>query len=174
MKIEVPIKTKRLLITEFSEGMAGSVHEISLDDDNRRFVPDEVFETEDEARTAIATLMSYYSQDDKPLVYPIVLHNGQHIGHIQAFPVKDGWEVGYHIEKSRTGRGYATEAVRAFLPQIMERLDIAHIFGLCHAENVASCKVLEKNRFSLVFEGLSMYHGKQELVRRYIFEKTVE
>lgn len=39
------IKTERLIITEFTMDMAEAVHLNSLDEDNRRFVPDEVFET---------------------------------------------------------------------------------------------------------------------------------
>ena len=39
------LKTERLTITEFTPDMAQAVHENSLDEDNRRFVPDEVFET---------------------------------------------------------------------------------------------------------------------------------
>lgn len=39
------IETDRLMITEFTPDMAQAVHENSLDEDNRRFVPDEVFET---------------------------------------------------------------------------------------------------------------------------------
>ena len=42
------IETKRLLITEFDMSMAETVHKNSLDEDNRRFVPDEVFETVNE------------------------------------------------------------------------------------------------------------------------------
>ena len=36
------IETERLNITEFNKEMAQVVHENSLDDDNRKFVPDEV------------------------------------------------------------------------------------------------------------------------------------
>ena len=46
-------ETERLIITEFTVEMAQDVHENSLDEDTRRFVPDEVFETEQEARNAI-------------------------------------------------------------------------------------------------------------------------
>ena len=45
-------ETERLIITEFTTDMARVVHENSLDEDNRRFVPDEVFETEEEALLA--------------------------------------------------------------------------------------------------------------------------
>ena len=39
------IETDRLVITKFDESMIESVHLNSLDEDNRKFVPDEVFET---------------------------------------------------------------------------------------------------------------------------------
>lgn len=38
------IETERVTITEFDLSMAESVHKNSLDEDTRRFVPDEVFE----------------------------------------------------------------------------------------------------------------------------------
>ena len=52
------IETERLIITEFTADMAQAVHENSLDEDNRRFVPDEVFETVEDAREAVEFLMS--------------------------------------------------------------------------------------------------------------------
>ena len=67
------IETERLIITEFSKEMAQVVHENSLDEDNRKFVPDEVFETVDEARETIEFLMSQYDSEDGPLVYPVLL-----------------------------------------------------------------------------------------------------
>jgi RimJ/RimL family protein N-acetyltransferase len=163
----LPIKTKRLHITEFDESMAESVHTNSLNADNRRFIPDEVFETVEEARETINALVSYYTQKDKPLVYPIILHDGRQIGHVQAIPVVDGWEVGYHIANPYTGNGYATEAVSAFLPPIMERLGITHICGICSAVNIASRRVLEKCGFLLKYEGAGILHKKEQAVCRY-------
>lgn len=42
------IETERLTITEFTIDMAKAVQENSLDEDNRRFVPDEVWEAVEE------------------------------------------------------------------------------------------------------------------------------
>ena len=39
------VETERLIITELTMDMAMDVHKNSLDEDVRRFVPDEVFET---------------------------------------------------------------------------------------------------------------------------------
>ena len=163
----LPIKTGRLYIDEFREDMAESTHLNSLDEDNRRFVPEEVFETVEDARKTILALISFYSRDDSPLVYPIMLNDGRHIGYVQAVPLENGWEIGYHIAKRFTGHGYATEAVNAFLPSIMWRLGITQIFGICLADNAASRKVLEKCGFSLEYEGLGLYQGEERRICRY-------
>ena len=51
--IKMKIETERLVITEFDLSMAEDVHKNSLDEDTRRFVPDEVFETVEEAKETI-------------------------------------------------------------------------------------------------------------------------
>jgi len=165
--MELPIRARRLFITEFDEGMAHSVHANSLDDDNRRFLPDEVFETVGQARDIVSKLISHYSQNDAPLVYPIMLNNGRHIGHVQAIPVENAWEIGFHVAKAFAGYGYATEAVDAFLPPIMRRLGLSQIFGVCRADNAASRRVLEKCGFLLDFEGDGLIHGERRLICRY-------
>ena len=62
----------------------------------------------------------------------------------EAVPVGDGsWEVGYHIGENYTGQGYATEAVTAFMPMIMNQIGITEMTGTCLADNKASIKVME-------------------------------
>lgn len=103
------IETKRLIITEFDMSMAESVHINSLDEDNRRFVPDEVFETVEEAAETVEFLIGVYENGNGPLVYPVLLKDGTYIGYVQAVPFEDGtWEVGYHIGGNYTKQGYAT------------------------------------------------------------------
>jgi RimJ/RimL family protein N-acetyltransferase len=169
--MNLPIKAQRLYITAFDESMAEKVHENSIDEDNRRFAPDEVFETVEEARIIVDKLISYYDRNDSPLVYPILLNEGQNIGYVQAVPIAEGWEIGYHVAKPFTGRGYATEAVCVFLPHIMRRLGITHIYGICLADNAASRRVMEKCGFILEFNGTGAYQGNECHIRRYIFHK---
>ena len=165
-----PIITKRLKITEFNINMAESVHMSSLDEDNMRFLPDEVFNTVEEAKETIELLISFYRLNNKPLVFPVLLHTGQHIGHVQAVPISNGWEVGYHIFKPYTKNGYATEAVTAFLPYITKKLGIDKIYGICSADNISSRKVLEKCGFILEYEGLGFLHEHEQQIGRYIRE----
>lgn len=164
------IETDRLVITEFHIDMAEAVHLNSLDEDNRRFVPDEVFETVAEAADTVEFLMGCYGSGEGPQVYPVLLKDGTYIGYVQAVPLDDGtWEVGYHIGANYTKRGYATEAVKAFLPVMMPRLGIKRIAGLCRAENRASVKVLERCGFAKEYERLGDYQGEKQMICRFVY-----
>ena len=168
--MEKAIETNRLIITKFTHDMAQAVHQNSLDEDTRRFLPDEVFETVEDAAETIDFLISQYEVTDGPLVYPALLKDKTNIGYVQAVPTENGvWEVGYHTANQFTGKGYATEAVTAFLPVIMKQLKIQKIYGICDAENVASCRVLEKCGFSLEYQGVGIYQGKQTQIKKYVY-----
>ena len=87
------IETERLIITEFTPDMAQAVHLNSLDEDTRRFLPDEVFETVEEATETINFLISQYEGTDGPLVYPVLLKDKTNVGYVQAVPTENGvWE----------------------------------------------------------------------------------
>jgi RimJ/RimL family protein N-acetyltransferase len=112
--------------------------------------------------------MSVYENGDGPLVYPVLLADGTNIGYVQAVPMDNGaWEIGYHIAKVYTGKGYATEAVKAFLPVIMEKLDISEILGICVAENKASIQVLKNAGFEKEFEGMGFYQDEEREICKY-------
>ena len=155
------IETERLIITEFTLEMARDVSENSLDEDNRRFVPDEVFETPEDAKETLEFLISQYESAEGPLVYAVITKDeGRNIGYVQLVPIGDGkWEIGYHVAKAFTGKGYATEAVKAFLPVMAERAGISEVYGIRLLENAASGRVLEKCGFQTFFTGEGAYHG---------------
>lgn len=164
------IETKRLKITELTMDMAESVHKESLDEDNRRFVPDEVFETVEEATETVEFLIGVYENGNGPLVYPVLLKDGTYIGYVQAVPFDDGtWEVGYHIGKNHTKQGYATEAVTAFLPAIMKLLGITEIAGICLADNKSSVKVMERCGFTKLYEGIGNYQGEEREICKFVY-----
>lgn len=166
------IQTKRLIITEFAPDMAEAVHRQSLDDATRTFVPDEVFETLAEAEEVLRFLTVCRRTGEGPQVCPVLEKDGTFAGYVQAVPLEEaGWEIGYHIGESHRGRGYAAEAVGAFLPVIMEALGIAEIWGICLSENLASRRTLESCGFRKVCEGTSLYQGEARRVCRYFFER---
>lgn len=155
------VETERLFITEMTMDMVNDVHKNSLDENIRRFVPDEVFETIEEAKETVEFLMSQYGTADGPLVYALITKDGdKNIGYVQLVPIKDGkWEIGYHVAKPYTCKGYATEAVTAFLPIMAKKVGTDEVYGIRLLENVASGRVLEKCGFETFFTGEGEYHG---------------
>ncbi len=164
------LETERLRITEFTPDMAQAVHENSLDEDTRRFLPDEVFETVEDATETIEFLQSQYGGCEGPFVYPALLKDNTYIGYVQAVPLDDGeWEIGYHIGERYTKNGYATEAVKAFLPVIMEKIGIEKMNGICRYDNIASIRVMEKCGFVLDKTITRDYKGTMAEVCYYSF-----
>ena len=166
------IETDRLVITDFTPDMAQDLHQNSLDADNRRFVPDEVFETVEAAAETIAFLMTRCGGTDGPLVHPVLTKDGgENIGYVQLVPIGGGnWEVGYHIAERFTGRGYATEAVRAFLPAAAAVVGTREVYGICLKENAASRQVLLKCGFEPVSEGPGEYQGETREIFKAIWK----
>lgn len=165
------LETERLLITEFTMDMAQVVQENSVDEDNKRFVPDEVWETAEETKETLEFLISQYGAFDGPLVYPVIVKETEdNIGYVQLCPIDNGnWEIGYHIAKKYTGNGYATEAVRAFLPVIAKQAGITEVFGICLVENKASLAVMKKCGFENVFTGIGKYQGIDREIARNVW-----
>ncbi len=164
------IATERLLITDFTPDMAEAVHLGSLDEETRRFLPDEVFETVEIAAAVIADLMDCCNSTEGPFVHPM-LKDGEYVGYVQFVPTEGGWEIGYHTIKAHAGQGYATEAVAAFLPVMMTALNVAQVEGICDAENQASIRVLEKCGFRRVFQGNGLYQGKVRPIVKMVYTR---
>ena len=165
------IETERLIITEFTMDMAKTVQANSVDEDNRRFVPDEVWETVEEAEETLEFLISRYGSSEGPFVYPVIVKETQdNVGYVQLCPIDDGkWEIGYHIAKKHTGKGYATEAVNAFLPVISELVGASEIYGICLEENKASQAVMRKCGFEIVFRGTGKYQGADREIVKNVY-----
>ena len=163
------IETARLVITDFTPDMAEAVHLNSLDEDNRRFVPDEVFETVEVAAEVLDFLISRYGGSEGPFVHPVLLKTGENIGYVQLVPIEEGWEIGYHIAKPYTRRGYAAEAVRAFLPVMAGTYGLDRIYGVCLADNAASVRVMEKCGFAPLYRGPGPYQGETREIYKAVW-----
>lgn len=144
----------------------------SLDEDNRRFVPDEVFETLEEAKEVVDNIIECYNSETGPFIYALIRkEDNANIGYVQLVNIESGWEIGYHVAKKYTGNGYASEAVTAYLEYLAQHTSIDKVFGIALSDNVASRRVLEKCGFELIFEGIGCYQGKERKIIKTI--KTI-
>ena len=56
-------------------------------------------------------------------------------------------ELGYYLDEEYWGKGIMTEAVKELCAYVFDVSDIVRIFAVTYADNVASCRVLEKAGF---------------------------
>ena len=169
MKDRALIENEILSIRLLDISMAEDIWQNSLDEDNRRFVPDEVFETLEETKNVIEYLIKSYESEDGPYIYPVIRkEDDANIGYVQLVKIKEGWEIGYHIAKKYTNHGYASMSVMLFLDYLKANKDIKEIYGIALSENKASVRVLEKCGFILFFEGYDMYQGKKRNIIKTI------
>ena len=159
------ISNDNISIVYLEESMSYDVWQNSLDEDNRRFVPDEVFETLEEAQDVVKALIDCYSHEDGPFIYAVIRNiDSANLGYVQLVKINEGYEIGYHIAKKYTGHGYATEAVNLFLDYLKNNSNLKDIYGVALATNKASRRVLEKTGFKLYFEGMDLYQCKRRKI----------
>lgn len=153
----------------FDLSMVEDVWKNSNDENNRKYVPDEVFETIEEAYEVVNQLIESYKKEEGPFVYPVFRKiDNANLGYVQLIKIKEGWEIGYHIAKQYTNKGYATKALKLFIEHIKNTTNIKEIYGIALAKNKASLRVLEKNGFETVFKGLAKYQGKNRIIVKTI------
>ena len=151
------------------ESMYEDVYRNSQDEDNRRFVPNEVFDSLEETKEVVDHIIASYDSVDGPFIYAVIRkEDNANIGYVQLVKIEEGWEIGYHIAKRYTGHGYATEAVKLFLDCIRNNMDIKQVYGIALFDNKASRRVLEKCGFELIYEGNGIYQGSERKIIRTI------
>ena len=162
-------RSDRLTIKTMDTSMYYDVWRNSLDLDNKRFVPDEVFNTLEEASDVVNSIIECYESEDGPFVYAVIRNEDKaNIGYVQLVKMEEGWEIGYHIAKRYTGNGYATEAVKLFLDYLKTNTKIDKVYGVALADNKASRKVLNKCGFELYFDGKGIYQGHKKNIIKSI------
>ena len=158
----VLIKNELLTIKKMDSSMYEDVWKNSLDENNRRFVPDEVFETLEEAKEVVDQIILFYENEHGPFIYAVIRNSdNKNLGYVQLVKIDEGWEIGYHIAKEYCGNGYASDAVKLFLEYLKKENKIEIVYGIALMDNVASRRVLEKNGFTQFFIGKGLYQGQE-------------
>ncbi len=159
----------KLQIVKMNQSMYYDVYKNSQDDNNRKYVPDEVFDSLEEASEVVNQIINSYDSEDGPFVYAVIRKkDSANLGYVQLVKIEEGWEIGYHIAEIYTGNGYATEAVNLFLNYIKKNTSLKQIIGIALAANKASRRVLEKCGFELIYEGNGLYQGRKRKIIKTI------
>lgn len=89
---------------------------------------------------------------------------------LQFLPETEETEVGYLLDKSCWGKGYATEAARRSLDYGFENFDFPEIIALVHPDNAASLKVAAKCGLTVVER--KVYWGVEMV--RHVLKRPVK
>ena len=166
---QIIIENDRLQIVRMNQSMYHDVYKNSQDDNNRKFVPDEVFNSLEETSEVVNQIINCYDGEDGPFVYAVIRkQDNANLGYVQLVKIEEGWEIGYHIAEIYTGSGFATEAVNLFLDYIKNNTNLKQIIGIALVANKASRRVLEKCGFELIYEGVGLYQGRKRKIIKTI------
>lgn len=169
-------ETEHLTVRCFSPEDAKSLYEYHLDEKVKHWMPNESYADIAEAEDAIVFFSDCVKKEELPYVLAVESKlTGELIGDTGVNEV-DGApgevEIGFVISDDYSGRGYATELVKAMMAYVFEKFDIKVLYGRVMHGNGASIRVLEKNGFSFAGEEFDVEddpYGKGMLV--YTFEQ---
>ena len=149
-------ETERLIVRKFKDEDALQLYENHMDNEVRKWFPNECYADPEEAQDAIRFYMDCVSNGRLPFVLAVELKETEEmigdtgISEVEGKP--DEAEIGYCIGQKYRGKGYASELLNAISGYVVSRFGIREISGRVVHGNEASAKVLEKNGYRFVGE----------------------
>lgn len=168
------IQTERLLLRELDEGDAEFLFRIESSPDMVRY---QLFQPRTFENAANYVREAIKAQRNDPRTYielAVCLHSGQMIGRLGCLIQDIGARLWYVVETAEQGKGYATEAVRAFIRELWKDPSIRQLEIECDPRNTASWRLAERLGFDLVREIENSILSKGEMCssREYVLMRA--
>lgn len=135
-----------------------------------RLIPKNLNEAKNEVKKYIR------DHQNKFAYYFIVEEEKTKIGFLDIYKImqKDKRaSIGYGIKKEYWGKGYGTKMCQTGLKFIKTKLKIHSVEATAEPNNIASCKVLEKNGFEKIGTIKDYYINKGKYVDRVLYWKIL-
>lgn len=149
-------ETENLRVRSFELEDAQCLYENHLGEEVKKWFPNEVYEDIEDAQDAIEYFIDCVINKELPYVLAVELkETGELIGDTGVNEVegKEGEvEIGYVICHKHSGKGYATELLKAMTDYIVNTFKIKVLYGRVIKGNDASVRVLEKNGYVFLKE----------------------
>ncbi|MCW2680304.1 MAG: N-acetyltransferase [Frankiales bacterium] len=143
------IGTPRLLVRPFREDDLDAIHALQSDPEVVRYLP-WLLRTREESQTWLAARIaaSTLEADDDAVAYAVERRDdGRVLGSITLFLRSiehEQGEIGFVLERSAQGQGYAAEATAAVLDLAFPALDLHRVVGKADARNTASATLMQR------------------------------
>jgi ribosomal-protein-alanine N-acetyltransferase len=154
--MKVFFETEHLLVRELEPEDADRLYENHAEEKVKKWFPNESYADMDEAKGAIRFFRDCVEGDHLPFVLAIQLkETGELIGDTGVSEVDgqpEAVEIGYQICEKYSGRGLATEALKAMTGFSFAKFGATVSYGRVVHGNIASARVLEKAGYIFVNE----------------------
>lgn len=179
MTPEFQVKASTIALRKFIPDDAEKLYQMSQEAGLREFIPSQVYRDLPHAKRVLAFLISQYHESANPrtcpLVFGVVLSSsGILIGHVGLSPFGETVEIGFAIEDSQKGKGYATVAAKAMCNWAMREYNLNKIHGFVAEPNEASKRVLLRAGFAFVGEKTMPFQGTVALVDIFEFSRAAD
>jgi RimJ/RimL family protein N-acetyltransferase len=118
-------------------------------------------------REAFANHWKGIMADDTVIIKTIVL-NDQIVGHVLSYEESGKPEVSYWLGRAFWGQGFATQALKIFLAEVIKTRPI---YARVAKDNLASIRVLEKCGFVVIDEAKGFANARGEEVEELVLER---
>ena len=175
------IHTKRLTLREYNETDLNDIHEYGSDPEVVKYMhfgPNTHQDSQNFLNQAIGK-QSMEPRTDYPLAV-VLKSEDKLIGGCRINKVSENEaHLGYILNRTYWGNGYATEAAKAMVEFAFNELGVHRVYADCHPENAASIRILEK--LGMLNVGRSrdymIFHGEYSdtllfSILEYEWEKT--
>src|SRR5262245_57755175 len=164
------LETDRLVLRNWTLEDAEAALAIYSDPEVMVFLHRPTIQTVEEARNLLETRpIAQYREHGFSFWAVVEKATGRVIGSCGLKYLDNGplIEVGYHLARAAWGEGYATEAAAASVRHGFGEVELARVWGVRDALNVASERVLEKS--GLTYQGMCHYYNHD--VRVYAVDR---
>ena len=156
MEMEYIFETQNLKVRKFKLEDARCLYENHLEEEVKKWFPNESYADMEETKDAIKFYIDCVNNKHLPYVLAVELKNtGELIGDTGVNKTDENsneLEIGYTICKKYSGKGYATELLKAITEFITRTFGINILYERVIRGNSASVRVLEKNGYKFVRE----------------------
>jgi len=149
--MKVFVETERLILREFLMSDAEDFFEMDAAPEVHRYLGNNPSTSIEQARSVIDNIRQQYIDNGIGRWAAVEKSSGKFIGWSGLKFITDiennqthFYDVGYRLHPNFWGKGYATESAKAALEYGFSTLQLKEIIGMCHEENTASRKALEK------------------------------
>ncbi len=144
------IETERLFLRELVPEDAEGMFALDSDTEVHHYIGQQPVRTIEESRQVIEILRAQYAANGIGRWAVIEKTTGQFIGwsglkldKVLTNGYINYYDLGYRFMTKHWGKGYATEAAKAWVKYGFETMGLKEIFGRVNVDNIASQKVIE-------------------------------